>query len=57
MFPPSATECLNTGEGKMFVKVGVDFPTGEAMQNMKDFNYAGSEDVLALMVSTSKDVA
>jgi sarcosine oxidase len=51
VFPASATECLKAENGKTYVKVGVDFPTNQALDNMKDFNYQGSDDVMKLMVS------
>ncbi|CAJ1949438.1 unnamed protein product [Cylindrotheca closterium] len=49
IFPSSATESLESKDGKSYVKVGVDFPTFEALNSMDDFNYEGSEDVLSLM--------
>ena len=48
VFPSSATESIQNG-GKHFVKVGVDFPTGDAMSDMSSFNYEGSEEVLKLI--------
>lgn len=47
VFPASATESYD-GD-KSFVKVGVDFPTGDALDNMSTFNYEGSEKVLELV--------
>lgn len=49
VFPATATEKLTGTPGKSFVKVGVDFPTGEALSDMDSFNYLGSNDVLKLM--------
>jgi glycine/D-amino acid oxidase-like deaminating enzyme len=52
VFPASATESLpGVSEGKSYVKVGVDFPTGGDLASMESFNYEGSEEVLSLMVS------
>lgn len=51
VFPASATESVSAKEGKTFVKVGVDFPTGGDLQDMSSFNYKGSQDILDLMVS------
>lgn len=48
VFPSSATESVQQG-GKSFVKVGVDFPTGDALADMTDFDYEGSQEVLKLM--------
>jgi len=48
VFPASATESVQA-DGKSFVKVGVDFPTGDALNEMGKFDYKGSEDVLALI--------
>jgi len=48
VFPSSATESVQNG-GKSFVKVGVDFPTGDSLNDMESFNYGGSDDVLKLM--------
>ena len=48
MFPSSATESIKN-RGKSFVKVGVDFPTGNTLKDMESFNYDGSEEVLNLM--------
>lgn len=48
VFPASATESLQ-GNGKSYVKVGVDFPTGHALDGMESFKYEGSGDVLTLM--------
>ena len=48
VFPSSATESVQNG-GKSYVKVGVDFPTGGALDDMDAFNYEGSDDVLRLM--------
>jgi len=48
VFPSSATESLEN-EGQAYVKVGVDFPTGGALNNMKSFDYQGSEDILELI--------
>ncbi|KAL3775186.1 hypothetical protein ACHAWO_003802 [Cyclotella atomus] len=44
VFPSSATESIQNG--RHYVKVGVDFPTGAAMPDMTAFNYQGSEEVL-----------
>lgn len=49
VFPASATENVSCPEGKSIVKVGVDFPTGEALESMDSFDFNGSEDVLKLM--------
>jgi len=46
VFPASATECMDGGS---YVKVGVDFPTGAALNKMEDFDYQGSTSVLELM--------
>lgn len=54
VFPASATESVECKDGKSFVKVGVDFPTFEALDSMENFNYKGSDDVLNLMVSLVK---
>lgn len=48
VFPASATESVQA-DGKSFVKVGVDFPTGDALNEMGEFDYSGSEDVFELM--------
>lgn len=48
IFPSSATESIENG-GKSYVKVGVDFPTGDALSDMKPFNYEGSQEVLELI--------
>ncbi len=58
VFPASATESMpGLSEGKSFVKVGVDFPTGGDHQSMSTFSYSGSEEVLNLMVRCKmKDV-
>jgi sarcosine oxidase len=48
VFPSSATESVDNG-GKSFVKVGVDFRTGNDLDSMESFNYKGSDDVLELM--------
>lgn len=48
VFPSSASESNNNG-GKSFVKVGVDYPTGEALSEMSSFDYQGSEQVLKLI--------
>ena len=48
VFPSSATESIQN-DGKSYVKVGVDFPTGGALSEMGDFDYQGSQDVLHLM--------
>jgi glycine/D-amino acid oxidase-like deaminating enzyme len=48
VFPSSASESVNNG-GKSYVKVGVDFRTGESLVDMESFCYNGSEDVLKLM--------
>ena len=45
VFPASATESIQSENGKTYVKVGVDFPTFEALDNMKDFDYQGSDEV------------
>ena len=47
VFPASATESVN--DEKSYVKVGVDFPTGNELDDMESFNYEGSNDVLTLM--------
>ena len=52
IFPASATESLSAKEGKTFVKVGVDFPTGADLEDMSSFNYEGSQEILDLMVSS-----
>ena len=53
VFPASATESVpGVREGKSFVKVGVDFPTGGDHDSMSTFNYKGSEEVFQLMVSS-----
>jgi len=49
VFPASATECIENNNGKSYVKVGVDFPTGEALSGMNSFDYEGSEEVLSLI--------
>eukprot|EP00548_Thalassiothrix_antarctica_P013884 CAMPEP_0194173504 /NCGR_PEP_ID=MMETSP0154-20130528/7822_1 /TAXON_ID=1049557 /ORGANISM="Thalassiothrix antarctica, Strain L6-D1" /LENGTH=412 /DNA_ID=CAMNT_0038886589 /DNA_START=235 /DNA_END=1469 /DNA_ORIENTATION=+ len=56
VFPASATECLqqpssenNNKKKTTYVKVGVDFPTGESLQDMRDFDFKGSEEVQKLM--------
>ncbi len=52
VFPASATETVpGISEGKSFVKVGVDFPTGGDHDYMTTFSYEGSQEVLQLMVS------
>lgn len=48
VFPSSASESINNG-GKSYVKVGVDFPTGGPLGDMKSFDYEGSEEVLKLI--------
>ena len=48
VFPSSATETIDNG-GKAYVKVGVDFPTGEALSDMSSFDYQGSDEVLTLI--------
>jgi len=48
VFPSSATESVQNG-GKSFVKVGVDFRTGEALTDMSSFNYEGSQEVLKMI--------
>ena len=48
VFPSSASESKNNG-GKSFVKVGVDFPTGDSLSEMSSFDYQGSDKVLKLM--------
>jgi glycine/D-amino acid oxidase-like deaminating enzyme len=48
VFPSSASESVQNG-GKSYVKVGVDFPTGEALTDMSTFEYDGSKDVLKLI--------
>jgi glycine/D-amino acid oxidase-like deaminating enzyme len=48
VFPSSASESMNNG-GKAYVKVGVDFRTGESLADMESFCDKGSEDVLQLM--------
>lgn len=48
VFPSSATESIQNG-GKHYVKVGVDFPTGDAVSDMSSFDYQGSEEVLKLI--------
>jgi glycine/D-amino acid oxidase-like deaminating enzyme/glutamate dehydrogenase/leucine dehydrogenase len=48
VFPSSATESIQNG-GMSYVKVGVDFPTGDAMSDMTSFDYQGSEEVLKLI--------
>jgi len=48
VFPSSATESI-LNDKKSFVKVGVDFPTGEALSDMSSFDYEGSQDVLELI--------
>lgn len=47
VFPSNASESLNNE--KSYVKVGVDFPTGDELDDMKSFNYEGSQEVLTLM--------
>ena len=49
VFPASATECIENNNGKSYVKVGVDFPTGEPLSDMDSFNYEGSEEVVSLI--------
>lgn len=49
VFPSSATETVETSNGKLHVKVGVDFPTGNALDDMGSFDYEGSGEVLGLM--------
>mmetsp|Transcript_12135 Transcript_12135/g.18734 ORF Transcript_12135/g.18734 Transcript_12135/m.18734 type:complete len:819 (+) Transcript_12135:148-2604(+) len=49
VFPSSATESIQNNDGKSYVKVGVDFPTGDALSSMESFNYEGSEKVLSLI--------
>lgn len=46
VFPSSATESIQNNNGKSYVKVGVDFPTGGALSGMESFNYEGSPEVL-----------
>jgi sarcosine oxidase len=48
VFPASATESAEKN-GKSIVKVGVDFPTGDPVDDMESFSYEGSEGVFALM--------
>merc|ERR1712087_41701 len=48
VFPSSATESVQN-DGKSFVKVGVDFPSGKALSDMGSFDYEGSQKVLELM--------
>ena len=48
VFPASATESIKNG-GKSYVKVGVDFPTGDALNDMESFNSEGSPEVLELI--------
>ena len=48
VFPSSATESVQNG-GKSFVKVGVDFRTGQALTDMSSFNYEGSQEVLKMI--------
>jgi glycine/D-amino acid oxidase-like deaminating enzyme len=48
VFPSSASESVNNG-GKAYVKVGVDFKTGESLVDMESFSAEGSEDILKLM--------
>lgn len=48
VFPASASECVNK-DGKSFVKVGVDFPTGGPLDSMDSFCYKGADNVLRLM--------
>mmetsp|Transcript_7571 Transcript_7571/g.7136 ORF Transcript_7571/g.7136 Transcript_7571/m.7136 type:complete len:653 (-) Transcript_7571:161-2119(-) len=50
VFPSTATESVKTNKnGMAHVKVGVDFPTGDALDGMESFNYEGSEEVLELI--------
>ena len=54
VFPASATESLKTADGAddeeyTYVKVGVDFPSGEDLEGMDSFDYQGSQTVLDLM--------
>ena len=49
VFPASATECMGEDDSASYVKVGVDFRTGDELDNMKNFDYKGSTDVLKLM--------
>jgi len=54
VFPASATESLKNGacdgnDEYTYVKVGVDFASGEDMESMDAFDYKGSEKVLELM--------
>jgi sarcosine oxidase len=48
VFPSRATESIQNG-GTHYIKVGVDFPTGDALTDMSSFNYEGSEEVLKLI--------
>jgi sarcosine oxidase len=48
VFPSSTCESVNNG-GKAYVKVGVDFRTGESLVDMESFCDEGSEDILELM--------
>ena len=47
VFPSTATECKD--DDCAYVKVGVDFKTGEELTNMDSFDYTGSEEVLKLI--------
>jgi glycine/D-amino acid oxidase-like deaminating enzyme len=47
IFPASATECKD--DGCAYVKVGVDFRTGDDLESMDSFDAKGSEVVLQLM--------
>ena len=49
VFPASATETIERSEGKSYVKVGVDFPTGKPLSSMESFNYDGEEEILSLI--------
>ena len=48
VFPANATECLDE-DGSSYVKVGVDFKTGDELESMDSFDPKGSEEVLKLM--------
>lgn len=47
VFPASATECKD--DDCAYVKVGVDFRTGDELENMSSFDFEGSEEVRKLM--------
>jgi sarcosine oxidase len=49
VFPASATECVENNGGRAYVKVGVDFPTGDVIDDMESFSYEGSADISELM--------